>query len=39
MAAWLYEKNGRRFDSASAVSAGNALMCGLTSFTIVYYRL
>jgi hypothetical protein len=39
MAAWLFENNGQRFDSASAVSAGNALMCALTCLAIVYYRL
>jgi hypothetical protein len=39
MAAWLYENNGRRLDAASAMNAGNALMCAATSLTIVYYRV
>lgn len=38
MAAWLYENNGQKFDPASVVSAGNALMCVATCVTIVYYR-
>lgn len=39
MAAWLYEANGQKFDAASAMNAGNALMCAATSLTIVYFRL
>ncbi len=39
MAAWLYENNDRRFDSAVAVSAANAFMCLATCLTIVYCRL
>jgi len=39
MAAWLYENNGRRFNKAIAVVAGNAAMCLATSLVIVIYRL
>jgi len=38
MAAWLYESNGQRCNSAIAVSVGNALMCLATCLTIAYYR-
>ena len=39
MAAWLYENNGQRVDSAVVVTIANALMCLATCATIVYYRL
>lgn len=39
MAAWLYENNDQRFNSAVAVSAANALMCVATCLTIAYFRL
>jgi hypothetical protein len=39
MAAWLYESNDQRFNSAIAVSAANALMCLATCLTIIYFRL
>jgi hypothetical protein len=39
MAAWLFENNDRRLNSASTVSAANALMCLATSLTIVYFRM
>lgn len=38
MAAWLYEKNGLRFDRAVAVNACNATMCLATTALIVAYR-
>ena len=39
MAAWLFENNGQRVNSAVVVSAANALMCLATCATIVYYRV
>ena len=38
MAAWLYENNYQRVNSAIAVSTANALMCLATCLTIVYFR-
>ena len=38
MAAWLYEKNGFRFDRAVAMNACNAAMCLTTAAWIVAYR-
>jgi len=38
MAAWLYEKNGRRFDKAVVVMVGNCLMCAAACVLILFYR-
>ena len=38
MAAWLFEHNGRRWNKAIVVTAGNAVMCGAACLLIVYYR-
>jgi hypothetical protein len=39
MAAWLYEKEGRRLTAATLVSIGNAAMCAATLTLIVSVRL
>lgn len=39
MAAWLYEKEGRRFNAPALVSVGNALMCAITTAQIIVMRL
>lgn len=38
MAAWLFEHNGRRWNKAIVVTAGNAVMCGAACLLIVHYR-
>ncbi len=38
MAAWLFEKNGRKLDRAVVVSACNAFMCLVTCLMIGWYR-
>lgn len=38
MAAWLFERNGRRFDCTVGISSGKALMCAATSALICFYR-
>lgn len=38
MVAWLYEHNGRRFNRAIGVTAGNALMCSAACVLIIVYR-
>jgi hypothetical protein len=38
MAAWLYEKNGRKFDRAVVVNTCNACMCLVTCLLIGWYR-
>lgn len=38
MAAWLFERNGRRFDGAVGVNGANALLCGVTLLVILWYR-
>jgi uncharacterized membrane-anchored protein len=39
MAAWLYEKEGRRFNGPAIVSTGNAVMCAITTAQIIALRL
>lgn len=39
MAAWLYERNGRRVDKTVLLNIGNAAMCLFTGAVIVWYRL
>jgi hypothetical protein len=38
MAAWLFEKNGRKVDRAVVVSACNAFLCLVTCLMIAWYR-
>ncbi len=38
MAAWMYEQNQRRSNTAIAVVLGNAVMCGLTLALVAWYR-
>lgn len=39
MAAWLYEHNGHRIDSAVAMNIGNAGLCLMTAALIAVYRV
>ncbi len=38
MAAWLYEHGDQRLNRAIAVSIGNAVMCGVTTAVILWFR-
>lgn len=39
MAAWLYEKNGRRVNKAVVVTFGNGLMCAMACAVIIVFRV